>query len=266
MIRWFFKRGSLPKACGVSLVLHGCALAVLAGWSLDRAARSPSFGAAQGVVVLEASFVEVEPPPVSSRIAPQNEQVVIRPHRAQVARRHYVETPSHRVPLHEMLTPDALDRLLAQHAEPLPVTSATIQPPETQPPGAEALAMAEARLARTTSSRRPVVTVKASQVRVESAQSASHSGARTAVSFAGNRPPHYPALAKRNGWEGKVLLRLYVSSDGRVRKVEVAQSSGHEVLDGAAVTAVRTWQGTPATVDGHAVETVEILPVRFRLR
>ncbi|MDX1944498.1 MAG: energy transducer TonB [Pirellulaceae bacterium] len=85
-------------------------------------------------------------------------------------------------------------------------------------------------------------------------------------SFAGNRPPNYPALAQQRGWEGTVLLRLAIASDGRVTSVEIARSSGYDLLDAEAVAAVRTWRGTPARRGGQAVATHELLPVWFRLR
>lgn len=87
-----------------------------------------------------------------------------------------------------------------------------------------------------------------------------------APSFAGNRPPAYPAEAYRRGIEGRVLLRLLIAESGDVERVEVIRSSGFAILDAAAVEAVRTWRGTPARRGGVAVPTVEELPVVFRLR
>lgn len=84
--------------------------------------------------------------------------------------------------------------------------------------------------------------------------------------FAGNLPPAYPPEAYLRGIEGRVLLRLFISETGRVERVEMLVSSGHEILDRAAVEAVRRWRGTPAYRAGVAVPTVEQLPVLFRLR
>jgi protein TonB len=89
---------------------------------------------------------------------------------------------------------------------------------------------------------------------------------RSPPDFAGNRPPAYPAEAIRRRLEGTVLLRLHITDAGQVHLVEISKSSGHPVLDRAAVTAIRTWRGQPAQQAGQAVATIEVLPIRFRLR
>ncbi len=49
------------------------------------------------------------------------------------------------------------------------------------------------------------------------------------------RPPRYPQEAMRNGWQGRSVLRFKVDADGSVTPPTVAQSSGHAVLDEAAL-------------------------------
>ncbi|MCA9216850.1 MAG: energy transducer TonB [Planctomycetales bacterium] len=87
----------------------------------------------------------------------------------------------------------------------------------------------------------------------------------TLPEFGNNRPPHYPRAAIAQGWEGTVLLRVHLSSDGTVADVQVIESSGHTVLDGSAVAAVKRWTASPATRGGRPVETTIRLPVKFRL-
>lgn len=41
----------------------------------------------------------------------------------------------------------------------------------------------------------------------------------------------YPRLAKRNGWEGTVVLRAIIQADGRLAEMAIAESSGYGVLD-----------------------------------
>ncbi|MFV2068812.1 MAG: energy transducer TonB [Pirellulales bacterium] len=89
---------------------------------------------------------------------------------------------------------------------------------------------------------------------------------RTSADLAGNRPPPYPAAAYRARIEGSLLLRLTISAAGEVKRVELVRSSGHSILDVAAVRAIRTWHASPARAGGRAVSSVELLPVRFRLR
>lgn len=51
--------------------------------------------------------------------------------------------------------------------------------------------------------------------------------------------PIYPASAVEKGLEGTVTLLVLVAPDNTVRRVTIAKSSGHEVLDKAAEAAVR---------------------------
>ena len=49
----------------------------------------------------------------------------------------------------------------------------------------------------------------------------------------------YPDAARRDGLEGTVWLRFRIAADGSVESVEVDRSSGHALLDDAAMKAVR---------------------------
>lgn len=54
---------------------------------------------------------------------------------------------------------------------------------------------------------------------------------RLAVGLAMRGARNYPAQARRQGWEGRVDLRLTVFADGRPCLVRLEKSSGHAVLD-----------------------------------
>ena len=82
---------------------------------------------------------------------------------------------------------------------------------------------------------------------------------------AGNAPPAYPRLARRQGHEGVVVLRARISPSGACMSVAILRSSGHTELDEAAVEAVRAWQFRPALVGGKPVEAELQIPIRFRL-
>lgn len=84
-------------------------------------------------------------------------------------------------------------------------------------------------------------------------------------SFVRNRPPRYPELARQRGWQGTVLLRLSINESGQVTDVEIARTSGYELLDAEAVTTVRQWQAAPARRRGRPVSMDVYLPVRFVL-
>lgn len=80
------------------------------------------------------------------------------------------------------------------------------------------------------------------------------------------RPPVYPRRAVRFGQQGTVLVRARLSTEGDVIGVTLRQSSGHSLLDAAALDAVRGWSFQPATRDGHRVLAIVDLPVHFSLQ
>lgn len=71
----------------------------------------------------------------------------------------------------------------------------------------------------------------------------------------------YPPEAVARGLEGEVRLLLTLDGDGAIRDVQVAASSGHRILDDAAIKAVHLIGSLP---DADVREL--ILPVVFRLR
>ena len=80
-----------------------------------------------------------------------------------------------------------------------------------------------------------------------------------------NPAPAYPPLARRNGEQGRVLLRVLVAPDGSAQEVLVNVSSGHPRLDEAALAAVRQWRFVPARLGRDAVEAWVIVPIAFAL-
>jgi protein TonB len=91
-------------------------------------------------------------------------------------------------------------------------------------------------------------------------------GSRGASPQPGNPKPVYPDSARRQGREGKVILRVEVRLDGRAGAVSVDRSSGDYRLDGAALAAVRQWRFRPALRNGAPVAAIVRVPIRFRLR
>ena len=83
--------------------------------------------------------------------------------------------------------------------------------------------------------------------------------------FSDNRPPTYPLLAVQRGWHGTVLVRLLIDATGRVRDVELVESSGHDVLDAAAIQALKSWRARPARWRDRDVSYAVQVPVRFHL-
>ena len=81
-----------------------------------------------------------------------------------------------------------------------------------------------------------------------------------------NPAPAYPALARRNGEEGRVLLRVLVGADGDAERVELKSSSGSERLDAAALETVKRWKFVPAKLGSEPVAAWVVVPVAFTLR
>jgi protein TonB len=81
-----------------------------------------------------------------------------------------------------------------------------------------------------------------------------------------NPKPEYPSIAKSRGWTGKVMLRVQVSPEGTANSVDVETSSGHEMLDEAAIDAVKKWKFIPAKKGETAVASAVIVPIVFSLR
>lgn len=80
-----------------------------------------------------------------------------------------------------------------------------------------------------------------------------------------NPPPHYPQAAQEEGWEGRVVVRVHVDANGRPVEVELHTSSGHDLLDKAALAAVRHWTFVPAKRGTVAVDGWVDVPLDFRL-
>jgi protein TonB len=81
-----------------------------------------------------------------------------------------------------------------------------------------------------------------------------------------NASPPYPRRARRLGYEGLVMLKVLINENGRVDDLTVIQSSGHGVLDRAALSAVKNWLFEPGTEDGIKKKMWVRIPVRFDLK
>lgn len=89
---------------------------------------------------------------------------------------------------------------------------------------------------------------------------------RVDAAYLSNPPPAYPAEARRDHQEGRVLLRVLVSAEGQSREVSIDQSSGFSRLDEAAVAVVRNWRFIPGQRGDTAVEASVLVPIIFKLR
>lgn len=83
--------------------------------------------------------------------------------------------------------------------------------------------------------------------------------------YATNPAPPYPRSARARGWEGTCVLSVRVRADGSVEDVKLVTSSGFDVLDAAALDAVRGWSFFAARVGGRACASIVEVPIVWRL-
>jgi protein TonB len=70
--------------------------------------------------------------------------------------------------------------------------------------------------------------------------------------------PEYPLAAQKRHWTGAGLFACNIRSNGTVASVDVVRSTGHQMLDQAAITAFRQWRFEP----GNKLKLVNI-PMTF---
>ena len=85
------------------------------------------------------------------------------------------------------------------------------------------------------------------------------------AAYLNNPSPAYPSLSKRMGEQGKVVLRVLISTDGRPERVELKQSSGFDRLDRQAQDTVLRWRFVPGKRNGVAEAMWYLVPINFVL-
>lgn len=83
------------------------------------------------------------------------------------------------------------------------------------------------------------------------------------ASYLHNPAPEYPSIAKSRGWQGKVKVRVHVSAEGFSEAVEIASSSGHEILDETALETVKKYRFKPAKRGETSVPDTVVVPIDF---
>ena len=85
------------------------------------------------------------------------------------------------------------------------------------------------------------------------------------AAYLNNPKPSYPALSRRLGEQGKVVVRVLIGVDGRAQQAEIRSSSGYERLDQAALATVRSWRYVPGTRNGVPEAMWFNVPINFVL-
>ena len=229
-------------ALAASLLLHAAALA--AAWPVvagSRGARDPA--------AVELHF-RVERPPAPQAL----------PAAPALPREH---TPPPRDPPPDPPAPGSDEEFVAQGPPPVvdtaPMANARLRRPlvRTEPRAEAAPAVAPARAPVPAPA--PGLGAAALPTRDPAAfvPPRLRDGTNTAVA--------YPETARRLGLEGRTVLRVEVDAEGRVADVAVVESSGHPMLDEAAVDAVSRWRFEPARRGGLPTGHRLRVPIRFAL-
>jgi protein TonB len=83
--------------------------------------------------------------------------------------------------------------------------------------------------------------------------------------YLNNPSPSYPAISRRLGEQGKVVIRVLIGKDGKPQQGDIHQSSGYARLDQAALRAVMGWRYVPGQRDGMAQDMWFNVPINFAL-
>lgn len=84
--------------------------------------------------------------------------------------------------------------------------------------------------------------------------------------YLNNPPPAYPAMSRRLGETGRVIVRVLIGPDGRAQEARIQKSSGYERLDQVALETARDrWRYKPGTRDGVPEAMWFNVPLNFVL-
>jgi len=101
-------------------------------------------------------------------------------------------------------------------------------------------------------------------------QSPSHTPAAPIIEavpmYKKNSPPLYPKLARKRGYQGKVVLEVLVKKDGHAGSIRLITSSGYKILDKTAIKGVKKWLFHPGKKGDELVEMWVKIPVSFILK
>lgn len=77
--------------------------------------------------------------------------------------------------------------------------------------------------------------------------------------------PEYPVIAKKRGYEGEIVIDVFVLENGNVGELKLFKASGYKVLDNSAISAVRKWKFIPGKDNGEPISTWVKVPISFKL-
>ena len=81
-----------------------------------------------------------------------------------------------------------------------------------------------------------------------------------------NLSPEYPNESKVLGEQGKVVLKILISIDGYVKRIELSSSSGYKKLDESAIQTATKWRFLPGQRGDVPEEMWMLVPINFELK
>jgi protein TonB len=236
VVRRLQRRSQLLVWLAASVALHLTLLAVLSGSVeehaplnvrvLDVVLLNPDTPAAVTSEPPQSSTRDIRPPPRRSQRAPGIQQPNLPP-KAQEADRAETKAPP-------------------ESSQPLPRAKSSPDVASPASPETHSVPDAQAEVARPHDA--PEITPPAFN-----------------AAYLRNPAPRYPLIARRNGEQGTVTLRVLVTREGRPASVSVERTSGSGHLDSAALETVKTWRFVPARQGRESIETWVLVPIVFRL-
>lgn len=77
------------------------------------------------------------------------------------------------------------------------------------------------------------------------------------------RPPRYPAAARKELAEGRVVIGAHIDYTGFVCNAAIVRSSGNAAIDQAALDSLVTWRFQPAVLQSQAVDSLFNMTLDF---
>lgn len=93
-----------------------------------------------------------------------------------------------------------------------------------------------------------------------------YGGSMTAPKIIYKTMPDYPVKAVEAGYSGTVVVKMYILKNGRVGSAMIEKSSGYEILDSSALSAVSLWVFEPAVYQKDSTEVWFRVPIKFALK
>lgn len=190
--------------------------------------------------------------------------------------------PPEKIPIEKIPEPDVVPEIRVdlpppEEPPPLKVTDLKpVDPPKAEPPKAEPPKPAPPKPAAPRPAAKPANVARAATA-PDAGNAAVTQQAATApgqsIAWEGQpryrippRPAVYPPRSIELGQQGEVVVRVRLEPDGSAAEIKLWRSSGHGLLDRAALTAVHGWHFLPAIRGGRPVAAWVEIPVRFHLR